>query len=347
MIRQVIILCAVVLVVHVGVVGAAFAVSRTDTLWYSRDWKRVGSRYQASFFRLAPVKTDTGYRVIDYYVDGSLFMKGYTSAPEEALRTGYFTQYDGEGVRTSEGGYSKGLRNGRWLYYYGDGKRVRAEVFYSKDLMHGVSRDYDSAVGKSRLEGEWAMGSQTGTWKQYYTGTDRLYRAGTYRFGERDGEFKTYYMDGRLKRLDYYEAGHLTKGGKCYDPAGKQIECSPYYQDPAYLGDLHALGERMAQKAGFRKRRPFPDHTWFYFTITRKGTITDIAVGEPKGPVAAQIPWLVKKMARWRPMEVDGNYIACRVSCFVRVDETGVLLRPEFAAAEDFLSPLYPAKGRE
>jgi hypothetical protein len=52
-----------------------FAFSQNDTLWYDKEWK-PSIKENAAFFRPPVLKAGDKFRIVDYYIDGTMQMEG-------------------------------------------------------------------------------------------------------------------------------------------------------------------------------------------------------------------------------------------------------------------------------
>jgi len=277
-----------------------------DTAWY-RDGRRLKSREKATGYRLPSVQTDSGYRTADYYINGRLKLLSYTSQPNRIADSGYYTSYDSFGRKTSEGCHDFGNLSGRWYYYY---------------------------QGFLQQEGTFKHGDRSGLWRQYYAGSNSLYRKGSYFLGGSEGAFRTYYRNGKLKRLEYYDGGKLLKGGTCFDSLGHPVKYTPFIIDPVYSGDIHKFVDRLYKK-GRRRGDLSCEYTWFRFTIRRDGSTGELESGSPDSTNEAYIKKIVSRMGAWKPMIVDGHPVTSLANCMFCVWCEGARIDIKFSPLED------------
>lgn len=145
------------------------------------------------------------------------------------LLHGPFKDLDEKGRLRREGSYLMGKKEGKWLEYFTDGKRV-SDVAYHNDKLDGAARYYyDNGTpkseshysggkrngryitwyesGKTKEEGWYAMGERDSTWKKYdYTG--RLESETGYKKGDLHGISRSYYSNGQLEYELKYENGY-------------------------------------------------------------------------------------------------------------------------------------------
>ena len=87
-----------------------------DTTWFDSDWKEVSKKY-ANYYRTSQ-KTDKGFLISDYYLDGHLQMVAEASQLSPLLKNGKCTYYNKNQTKSSSGTYRNGQQLGSWIYYY-------------------------------------------------------------------------------------------------------------------------------------------------------------------------------------------------------------------------------------
>ena len=272
-----------------------------------REWQRIKSWQKTVGHSLPSVKTDSGYRRADYYLNGRRKMLSYTSRSDRVADSGYFICYDSLGRKTSEG-------------------------------LH----DFEKLIGRSRffyqgflfLEGNYKYGDRTGLWRQYYTGSNILYSKGSYFLGGREGAFRTYHRNGRLKLLEYYSGGSLLPGATRFDSLGHPVKYTPLIIDPVYSGDINKRIDRIYRE-GRRRGDLSCEYTWFQFTIGRDGSISSLQTYSWGGTNNDYVKRLVSRMINWKPMMVDGHAIVSRADCKLCVWCTGARIEMRFSPLAD------------
>lgn len=72
----------------------------------------------------------------------------------------------GTKIRVSAGNYKNGKREGHWVFYTKDGKKVNWEANYLNGKKHGVSTFWYG--GSKSSESSWDNGKRSGSSKHYY-----------------------------------------------------------------------------------------------------------------------------------------------------------------------------------
>ena len=186
----------------------------------------------------------------DYYIDGTLKAKGnYLSN----LRTGKWGFYYKNGSVEQRGSYKNGKEEGLWEWYYENESIKRQEEYYN-GKEEGEYIEYDTSgnivvSGKyfdGQKEGAWTIkagdNSETGSyvgdlkdgkWKSFYADGKIKYE-GNYIQGNPDGEHIYYYNSGKIHEQNYYVMGIRDKNWKKYDENGVLIINITYKDDKEY-----------------------------------------------------------------------------------------------------------------
>ncbi|MDR1878243.1 MAG: hypothetical protein LBQ64_01610 [Bacteroidales bacterium] len=114
----------------------------------------------------------------------------------------------------------KGQKDGEWIWYYPDGEVLSIEN-YAAGLLDGEAFTL-SVEGDTLEAGMYAEGEEEGRW--IYR-NDSVLIEGNYLEGKKDGVWKTYYPNGRLKRSESYFNNELDGLSLFYwDNSVKQAE---------------------------------------------------------------------------------------------------------------------------
>ncbi|MBR2201338.1 MAG: hypothetical protein IJ894_11430, partial [Bacteroidales bacterium] len=144
------------------------------------------------------------------------------------------TYYDkNETVKKSEGDMKDGHENGRWTYYYRNGKKYKETDFYMGVVNGRVAFYYEN--GNLMNEGNVVNNRTTGAYKEYYEDAT-LKAEGFYDNNKKDSLWKYYNIVGRLITVENCKDGQcITKDA--FDNSGTQMvkdgngEFKAYYPD--------------------------------------------------------------------------------------------------------------------
>jgi TonB family protein len=115
--------------------------------------------------------------------------------------------YSKSGNKKSKGNYLNGSMEDEWTFYYdSDVNRIKSVEWYTDGKANGKFIMYDSLTNHINNEGEYSGSKKTGQWKTYYL-NGKIAIASNYTNGALDGEWKMYdsvtmsvIKDGRYKK---------------------------------------------------------------------------------------------------------------------------------------------------
>ncbi len=172
----------------------------------------------------------------EYYDSGELRSEGKY---ENGVRVGEWKFYYRNGKIDQKGKYIKGKPEGDWRWFHENGNPWREEV-YLKGKEDGPSVEYND-TGLTVAKGEYIEGEKEGPWNYQY---GDFKEEGSYKDGQQDGEWKSWYKNGELsfegryvngledgKHVWYHDNGKVREEGKYilgsregvwkkYDPEG-------------------------------------------------------------------------------------------------------------------------------
>jgi len=152
--------------------GLAFAQFSTDTIFFSSDWKE-SEKEGAVYYRLYHRETNYLYHVVDYYLDGTIQMKGDFSSIYPERKDGKFSYYSKEGKLTAECFFVVNKLNGEYKIY--ENEKLSLIKTYKDHVMDGELTAHDETGAIRRREkytnGEFVSGkcySNTGSEIAYF-----------------------------------------------------------------------------------------------------------------------------------------------------------------------------------
>jgi len=312
-------ICKILLLLILSGGNTLFAQSeKNDTIYFNKKWEKVETRNEASFYRLPRILTDSGYRLQDYFLDGKQQMIGYATTQSGIISTGNFTQFGPDGYKELEGTYRKGMRQGRWRYYFDHSDYLKKEVTFQSDMMTGNYIIYDSINHFSLLEKEVVNGINSGSHKLYFKeAPHRLYQAAYFKNGKIDSVFKFYYPNGQLKREEYYREGILQKGGISYDSLGKKIDYVQYIVNPKSKVPIDKIYNQEILNREV-KLGGFNGYRHFWMIITKEGKTKNQYIEKQQDTeLDKAILNFMARLHSWEPMEFDGKVISCKIDFYL------------------------------
>lgn len=160
----------------------------------------------------------------EYYRSGELKAEG---SYKDNLKIGTWKYYYIDGELEQIGGYRRGLADGLWTWYYPNGEVWREEE-YLMGREDGLSVEYSDSgtvlakgnyvdgfrdgqwffeINDHREEGSFFEGERNGEWRHYYLENDQLRFVGRYENNLENGVHIYYYPNGQVKRRGNYQLG--------------------------------------------------------------------------------------------------------------------------------------------
>ncbi len=175
----------------------------------------------------------------NFYPSGAFRAKGTYA---NSNRSGTWTYFFPNGGIEQKGKFERDRYRGLWYWYYPNGNTWREESYFN-GREDGTFVEYDPAgkiltkgdyiggekegewlyqVGDHEERGSFQIGLREGDWKYYYP-NGKLKYEGTYSQGNPDKRHKYYYPDGTLREEKYYELGIRERNWKKYDKNGNLV----------------------------------------------------------------------------------------------------------------------------
>jgi len=181
---------------------------------------------------------------IDFYPAGEIRAKGTYMNNQ---RSGSWTFYFRSGGVEQKGRFQRDRYQGLWTWYYPNGNVWREESYFNGredgmfteyekngsiltkgDFINGEREgEWIYQVGDHEERGTYQIGLREGIWKYYYN-NGKLKYEGNYSQGNPDRRHKYYYPSGALKEEQYYQLGIREKNWKKYDEEGNLVMTITY-----------------------------------------------------------------------------------------------------------------------
>jgi TonB family protein len=175
---------------------------------------------------------------------------------------------------------------------------------------HGTSITY-FANGKVRSKEDFYANVHEGpSWVYYESGNILMER--NYE-NDKVTDLKQYYLNGKVKRIEKYAFGKLTKGN-CYTTEGKDSVFTPYEQMPEYVGGFGALAKFLSKNIIYpasAKSRGIDGRVIVQFVVTGNGGITNVKlISGIGGGCDEEAIRVVNIMPKWIPGKEDGKPVS-------------------------------------
>lgn len=216
-------------------------------------------------------------------------------------------------------------------YFDKSGNEVTASAAY--DHAEAVTRDPDSSNRATVQEfsakgilrsvthyGDYVKMIEDGPYEDYYPDGKR-HTVGTFRQGKLDGELKTYWENGKLRRDDVFSHDKLLHG-KCYDSTGRTVPHTKYRVMPEFPGGetgfIHYLSTSVHYPKDARELG-IQGTVVIKFSIQKDGRVTGESVSQHVAPdIDKEALRVVRAMPRWKPGTLDGETVIVRYSLPIR-----------------------------
>lgn len=117
--------------------------AQRDTVYFDESWIKLPNKFKAHYYGIREKTDDGTYKAEDYYMNGILQMTGHFVDLDSSVETGYFTYYNEYGVKSSEGLYNDGKKEGVWKYYREQDKEILWYTqYYLHDTLQGSFKSY-------------------------------------------------------------------------------------------------------------------------------------------------------------------------------------------------------------
>lgn len=179
--------------------------------------------------------------------------------------------------------------------YYKSGQ-IKSEIFYFLDINEKKNR-----TGKSSF---W-----------YETGV--LKTEISYKNGKKDGEFISYWENGKLKRKDNFKKGKF-KNGECWNEFGEKIKHYDYEILPKYPGAKTKMYEFIKKNLKYptlSKKHNLGGKVIIVFIIDETGKVTNAKIKQSVNEeIDNEALRIINKMPRWKPGFHDGIAVSVKYS---------------------------------
>jgi len=258
----------------------------------------------ARFYRLINLKPNAKnqYRVEDYLMNDQLVRIAHFEEPNLINLQGEFICYYHSGELKSKGMYFHNERSGEWDYWYPKNKFKMTVTYFG-------SEEYQVEVINHLLDrdGNYLVKKGSGEYESYYLDFHKLKEKGKIKNGLKAGEWKGYYLNGKLKYREIYRKGELKKGifyartDAKYKYRRQEFPASPqkgFYAFQTYIDTELRRNQHLLTESG---------EVVLQFRVEIDGSLTNFRVlhslSEQTNQEAIRI---IKNFGSWTPQKVRG-----------------------------------------
>jgi antitoxin component YwqK of YwqJK toxin-antitoxin module len=183
----------------------------------------------------------------DFYSNGKVQAEGQFT---DNRRTGMWKFYNITEKAEQTGSYNNGRPDGLWKWYYDNGTLLREEEYF-QGQRDGSCTEYSVSgeiiaqgqysdgekngqwkfkSGDFTEEGKFIIGLKDGVWRSYYTNGKLKYK-GSFVQGNPNGLQSYYYENGKIKEEQFFQMGIREKTWKKFDEEGIPVLVITYKND--------------------------------------------------------------------------------------------------------------------
>jgi len=261
--------------------------------WYDEDWVEL-SQPPGEYYRIGQRDSVGRWqgRVVDFYNDGTIQMKGFY---HDDLRHGVFLYYSDYNTYTSVGRYQDGVAVGKWEYFHDNGK-LKSEEYYRGGSF--VKNWWDEQGNQLTENGE-------GRWIEYHD-NGVIEESGSITGGKRNGRWFGLHEDATMYFEEYYDNGRLISGrSRAKDGQAFIYDASSEFPMPK--GGNSVLLDYLRKNV---KNLNHNEHGIVHLTfrVTAKQVLSDFVVDKKLNPFLDSMAIeIVKSGPTWLPARIHGD----------------------------------------
>lgn len=177
---------------------------KIKTEYFDKYWRKIDFNIDAEYYRQTQKIRDSSniklFLVKDFYKTDTLQMEGVYQDIDRKIKHGKFIYYFPNGKKKSESYFINNKKEGESKQYYNSGQLKYLSVFHNDTILN--------------YEG----------WREDNSVSERA----KYKNGKVNGNYFTFYPNGKLIRFDIYDNGVFTSG-KCYTNSGGDTSYFPHF----------------------------------------------------------------------------------------------------------------------
>lgn len=186
------------------------------------------------------------------------------------------------------------------------------KIYYlnTKNLM-AAYEVYDTKSANNRNNVSATLSIKNGTYEEWYNSGEKKVSC-SYTENKLNGEFKVFYKNGNLKRLELWQNGEW-QNGECFDEQGNKTTYCSYQEFAEYSGGVTELYKFIGETLVYPDeaiRNDIQGVVYVRFVIDVDGSIIDakIVKGVHK-KLDNEALRIVSKMPKWKPGLFEGKYV--------------------------------------
>lgn len=277
----------------------------TDTSWYNMQYtdKVVSTKDSADYYlAILPANNEGTYPIFEYNKEHKLISTGFSTTPQpgKLKYTGVYTNFNGEGKKTTVADYDNGILSGKIIEYYPNGQLYTYRIHPKNG--HVLLVECRDSTGKILAK------DGNGRWVVY---TDNFHKIGE------EGMVKDSLEDGKWiaeitnegKFATVYNHGQKISVSNplllvTHDEVFERVEIEPYYPD---FGRFLSENIRYPK---YDKEHNIQGKVFVQFVVDRDGSLVDIRVlRSPDETLANEAVRVLHACGKWHPGYQDDHAV--------------------------------------
>jgi TonB family protein len=250
----------------------------------------------------------------------SIFLTSAAFSQEVPADTIYYTA-DGKKTKASEAKYFRVAKKEKEKYvvkdYYMNGTLQMTGTYRTLEppVKDGVF-EYYNENGKKTSKAEFKNDTLENDQVMYHP-NERPYHISRYVKGKKNGQSRTFYDDGHMKREEYFK-DDVFESGLCYTKQGDDTTFYPFEEMPKFPGGEDSLLFFIKKNLNYPKKareNALQGRTYVSFVVSKTGDVEDVKVLRSSDPLLDEAAMeIVRSMPKWKPGRQDGKEVRVQYS---------------------------------
>ncbi len=179
---------------------------------------------------------------------------------------------------------------------------------------------YDKKYQNNKTHVSSTFEVKNGKFEEWYIGGEKRISS-FYSEDKLNGDFKVFYQNGNLKRLEKWKDGEW-KEGECFDESGNKIAYCSYQEVAEFIGGLSEMYNFIGGNLKYPKiarQNGIEGVVYVQFVVDTDGSITEVSIvkGVEKS-LDDEALRIVSAMPKWKPGKLEGNLVRTKFTLPVR-----------------------------
>lgn len=288
-----------------------------NIIYFDENWEVVKDKENANFYRkIFYLKSDSLYKIEDYYISDSIQMKGLFHDPQAEFKEGLVRWYYENGNVKTEAFYVfdeiKGLR--RTYYSNGQIEELRNYLLEYDSIDYEIKELFDK-------EGDTLVYNGTGQYIKYYD-NNNIKIKGQLENGLKIGKWESWRKNGQLHYREYYNSNGQLSHGKSYDLQSNEYSYEELKVKVNYKGGDKKLYKKIYRNINYPREAynaGIEGKIHVNLVINKNGRISEsFILKRIGGGCDEEALRVIKKCKKWNPGLQRGQKIKTIVTLPIR-----------------------------